>query len=116
VTRLAAIATALAAACGADQGPHLDTVSPTTLSVGETFTLTGSRLCQAAMVGAGGACPDGVPGDVEIDIDYEAKAPVTSWTDTMIIATLPADSPHGSTTVFVRSHSNASNALDIDVP
>jgi uncharacterized protein (TIGR03437 family) len=116
VIRLAAIATALAAACGADAGPHLDTVSPTTLGVGEAFTLTGSRLCQASMIGADGTCPGGVPGDVEIDIDYQAKAPVTSWTDTMITATLPTDSPHGATTVFVRSHGVASNALDIDVP
>jgi uncharacterized protein (TIGR03437 family) len=116
VTRIAAALAALAAACGADNGPHLDTVTPTTLAAGQTFTLAGSRLCQASTVNADGTCPDGIPGDVEIDIDYEAKAPVTTWTDTMIVATLPGDSPHGATTVFVRSHGNASNALDITVP
>jgi uncharacterized protein (TIGR03437 family) len=114
--RIAAALALVVAACGSDTGPHLDTVTPATLAVGQVFTLTGAHLCQSSMVNADGTCPDGIPGDVEIDIDFEAKAPVTTWTDTMIVATVPTDSPHGATTVFVRSHGNASNALDITVP
>ena len=110
-------ALALAATgCEAATPPHLDTVVPTMLSPGEMFTLTGERLCQSAMVNADGTCPDGVPGDVDIDIDFEAKAPVLAWSDTMITATLPVHGPHGATTVFVYSHDVSSNALGITVP
>lgn len=116
-SELAAGALMLALAVGAcvDNAPHLDSVTPTTVTAGQTFTLVGERFCQQAGVNADGTCTGAIPGEVDFSVDQPQPAPVTTWTDTMIVATVPARALTGSTEVYVQSSGKASNALDIVV-
>ena len=114
-SELVAIAAAVALGACVENAPHLDSVTPTTVSIGQTFTLVGSKLCQQAGTNADGTCMGNVPGEVDFSVDEPTPATVMSWTDTMIVATVPSRAMAGQTEVYVQSSGKASNALDVTV-
>ena len=104
-----------AGACSVSDAPHLDTVSPSTMSIGQTFTLTGERFCQQAGVKPDGTCMNAVTGEVDFSVDQPTQAQIVSWTDTTVMAIVPMRAPSGSTEVYLQSSGKVSNALDVVV-
>jgi hypothetical protein len=114
--RALAIAAGLVLAACVDNAPHLDSVTPTTVSVGQQFTLVGERFCQQAGTNTDGTCMGAIPGEVDFSVDQPTPATmVTTWTDTMVIATVPTRAPSGQTEIYLTSSGKASNALNITV-
>ncbi|HTJ47494.1 MAG TPA: IPT/TIG domain-containing protein [Kofleriaceae bacterium] len=101
-------------ACVGD-APELTDVQPRTMSIGQTITLTGSRLCQQAGVTADGKCMNAVAGEVDFSVDQPVGATVMSWSDTTIVAVVPTNAMSGKTQVYVQSSGKVSNSLDITV-
>ncbi len=112
---LAALLTIGLGACGIADAPHLDSVTPTTVAIGQSFTLLGERFCQQAGVNTDGTCTMAVAGEVDLAVDEPTQCPIVSWTDTMVVVSVPAHPPSGDTTVFLTSSGTSSNALDIVV-
>jgi len=103
------------AGCEPGNAPHLSSVSPTTVTHGQTVTLTGERLCQKAGVNTDGTCAGAIPGTVDFSVDGPVRADVTTWTDTQVVLTVPVHAPDGSTEIYLTSSGVSSNALDITV-
>jgi hypothetical protein len=107
---------ALGAGACVDNAPHLDSVTPSTVSVGQQFTLIGERFCQQSGANTDGTCMGAIPGEVDFSVDDPTPATmVTTWTDTMVVATVPARAPSGATEIYMTSSGKASNALNITV-
>jgi hypothetical protein len=102
-------------ACGDANAPHLDSVSPSTVAIGQNFTLHGERFCQQAGVNSDGTCMTAVSGEVDLAVDQPTQCPIVSWTDTTVVASVPPHPPTGSSEVFLTSSGESSNALDIVV-
>jgi uncharacterized protein (TIGR03437 family) len=101
---------AIAITACSSSGPHIATVSPTSVAQGSMITITGSGLC-----GSSDDC-----GSAEVDIQIGTVAPYFEATPQtvsadQIQALLPADITTGTTQLAVTVNGQSSNGVQITI-
>lgn len=108
MTRAGLLAIALSAC--SSSGPHISSVSPTSIAQGGEFTITGKDLC-----GSSDAC-----GAAEVDIQIGTESPYFQVMPEMlaadsITALLPFTITTGETQLAVTVNGESSNGISITV-
>lgn len=97
----------LLAACAAEQGPHLSSVTPPAARAGESVTLAGERLCGGDCEAAGGA--------IVLGYDAPVVAIILEYADSTAKIRIPTIVPVGETVLIATVNERSSNALAFEV-
>ena len=109
--RAAWLALGLACAgCSDDEGPRLDSATPTAAARNGLVAIAGHRLC-----GPQGDCAK-AGGEIQLGIDPPTvRANIVSYSDTSAQIAIPPAAPVGPTVLIAIVNERSSNALDFEV-
>ncbi len=101
--------------CGADQGPRIEAIEPSTGQAGERVEITGARFCgDDVVVAADNACDPLPAGYVSFGIDPQIDGMTVAWRDDRIEAIVPA-SATGTVQVVLTVDGRSSNGVWFEI-
>ena len=98
------------AGCSDDEGPRLESATPTAAARAGVVAIAGHRLC-----GPRGDCAK-AGGEIQLGIDPPTvRANIVSYSDTSAQIAIPPATPVGPTVLIAIVNERSSNALDFEV-
>jgi hypothetical protein len=98
------------AGCSDDEGPRLDSATPSAAARNGLVAIAGHRLC-----GAQGDCAR-AGGELQLGIEPPTvRANIVSYSDTSAQIVIPTAAPVGATVLIAIVNERSSNALDFEV-